>query len=84
MDIIMRINQQVSAFVWGPAMVALMLGTGIYLSIFTRFFQVTKFGRILHNTLGSPVSYTHLRVNGTLVYTELANHPLMKMRQRND
>ena len=24
------------------------------------------------------------RVNGTLVYTELANHPLMKMSQRND
>ncbi|MBI9093409.1 MAG: sodium:alanine symporter family protein [Sphaerochaeta sp.] len=37
---------------WGPPMMILLIGTGLYLSIITRFFQFRKLGYILKNTFG--------------------------------
>lgn len=37
---------------WGPWMLFLLVGTGIYLSIRTGFLQFRKFGYTIHNTIG--------------------------------
>jgi len=35
---------------WGPIMLVLLVGTGVLLTVGTRFFQVTKFGHVIRNT----------------------------------
>ena len=47
------VNSAVNSFAWGPVMLILLVGTGIYLSIRTRFIQVRKFGKIMKLTVGS-------------------------------
>ncbi len=47
------VNDAVNAFAWGPVMLVLLVGTGVYLSIRTRFVQVRKFGFIMKNTFGA-------------------------------
>ena len=51
MDIIMNINGIVNSFVWGPPMLLLIVGTGLYLSVRTGFFSLRKLGYVLKNTL---------------------------------
>lgn len=48
-----QVNNAVNGFVWGPVMLVLLVGTGIYLTIRTRFFQFTRFGDITKNTIGT-------------------------------
>lgn len=48
-----KINYHVNSFVWGPFMLILLFGTGIFLSFKTRFVQVRKFGYIMKKTIGS-------------------------------
>ena len=52
-EAITAVNGAVNSFAWGPVMLVLLVGTGIYLSIRTRFVQVRRFGFIMKNTLGS-------------------------------
>lgn len=47
------VNGAVNSFAWGPVMLALLVGTGIYITIRIRFLQVRKFGFIMRNTIGS-------------------------------
>ena len=47
----MNINSAVNGIVWGPLIIILIIGTGTYLSIMTKFFSITKLGFILKNTL---------------------------------
>ena len=47
------VNGAVNSFAWGPIMLLLLVGTGIFLSVRTRFIQVRKFGYIMKNTVGS-------------------------------
>ena len=51
-ETISKINSIVNSFVWGPVMLALLVGTGIYLSVRTGFIQVKWFGYIMKNTVG--------------------------------
>ena len=51
MDTVLSINETINGIVWGPAMLLLLVGTGIYLTIRTKFFSITKLGYILKNTL---------------------------------
>lgn len=51
MENIMNINNTVNSIVWGPPMLILLVGTGIYMTIRTGFFSIRKFGYILKNTL---------------------------------
>ncbi len=53
LDTITNINNSVNSFVWGPIMLALLVGTGIYLTVKTRFMQVRWFRYIMKNTIGS-------------------------------
>lgn len=50
MDFLMSINSAINNIVWGPPILFLIVGTGLYLSISTKFFSVTKIGYILRNT----------------------------------
>lgn len=53
MNIITTVNSAINGFVWGPVMLALLVGTGVFLTIRTRWIQVRKFGYIMKNTVGS-------------------------------
>jgi len=51
----MTLNEIVSylnGIAWGPWMLLLLVGTGVYLSIRVGFIQFTKFGYVMKNTLG--------------------------------
>ncbi len=52
MDAIIQINSAINGFVWGPVMLVLLVGTGLYLSIATGFLQFRKFGYAMKNTIG--------------------------------
>ncbi|MBV1821184.1 sodium:alanine symporter family protein [Anaerosalibacter bizertensis] len=52
MESIYKVNDFLNSIVWGPYMIALLVGTGIYLSIRFKFFQFTKFRHIMKNTFG--------------------------------
>ena len=44
LEVIDKINSAINGVVWGWPMIILILGTGIYLTIRTKFLQVRKFG----------------------------------------
>ena len=48
-----EINSVVNGFAWGPLMLLLLVGTGVYLTVRVKWLQVTHFGRILKNTVGT-------------------------------
>ena len=48
-----EINGIVNGFAWGPLMLLLLVGTGVYLTVRVKWLQVTHFGRILKNTIGT-------------------------------
>ena len=53
LDIVTSVNGAVNSFAWGPIMLLLLVGTGVFLTIRTGCIQVRKFGYIMKNTVGS-------------------------------
>ena len=53
LETITNVNKLVNGFVWGPVMLALLVGTGIFLTCRTGWVQVRWFGYIMKNTVGS-------------------------------
>ena len=53
LDMIVDINSAVNNFIWGPVMLALLVGTGVFLTFRTGWMQVRQFGYIMKNTIGS-------------------------------
>ena len=51
-EFIAKINGAVNGVVWGVPMLILLVGAGIWLTIRTKFFQFTKFGYAMKNTIG--------------------------------
>lgn len=51
MDIVRAINTEINNIVWGPVMLAFLIGIGIYLSIKMNFFQFRKFGYAIKHTI---------------------------------
>ena len=49
---LMALNSQVNALVWGPPMLVLLVGAGVYLTLRTRFIQFAKFGLMCRETVG--------------------------------
>ncbi|WP_029324527.1 alanine/glycine:cation symporter family protein [Butyrivibrio sp. AE3004] len=47
-----KINNTVNSFVWGLPMLILLVGTGILMTIITKFFQVSHFKHWIKNTIG--------------------------------
>ena len=52
-EVIEKINGPLNSFAWGPIMLVLLVGTGVFLSARTGFVQVRRFGYIMKNTIGS-------------------------------
>ena len=52
MDIIYRINDKINEIVWGPYMIFLLVGVGVFLTIRLKGVQFGKFGYIIKNTIG--------------------------------
>ena len=52
-DMITKVNSAVNDFVWGPIMLALLVGTGVFLTCRTGWIQVRWFGYIMKKTVGS-------------------------------
>ena len=50
-----NVNDFINGIVWGWPMIILILGTGILLTILTKFLQVRKFGMSVDETLGNTV-----------------------------
>ena len=53
MEVLEDINTAVHGVVWGPIILLLLVGTGIYLTIRCRFLQARKFGHIWRNTFAT-------------------------------
>ncbi len=51
MDFIYQVNDIINGIVWGPYMVALLVGTGVFLTVRLGFLQVFKFPYIWKNTI---------------------------------
>lgn len=51
MELIKEINSAVNGVVWGPIMLTLLVGTGLFLSLRTGFLQFRKFGYMAKNTI---------------------------------
>ena len=47
------INGAVNSVVWGPYGLILLVGTGILITLITKFFQISHIGLWFKNTLGS-------------------------------
>ncbi len=47
------LNKLISSIIWGPLMLILILGTGIYFTLRTNFFQIRKFKLMLDKTIFS-------------------------------
>ncbi len=51
MKLLYTINTAVNNVVWGPVMLTLLIGAGLFLSIKTNFMQFRKFGYMMKNTI---------------------------------
>lgn len=53
MEIIERINGVINNFIWGPVMLVLLVGTGIFLTVRVGFFQVSHIKLWMKGTFGA-------------------------------
>ena len=53
LELILQINSFINGIVWGPIMLFLLVGTGVYLTARCGCLQARKFGFMLRSTLGS-------------------------------
>jgi alanine or glycine:cation symporter, AGCS family len=58
MDFLFHVIQEINAFVWGPPMMFLLIGTGVWLTLGTRFVQVRCFGHACRLTLRGAFRFT--------------------------
>mgnify|MGYP001088803613 FL=1 len=59
-DTITNVNGAVNDFVWGIPMLILLVGTGILMSVLTKFFQLSHIGHWFKNTIGGIFSDKHI------------------------
>ena len=59
-DTITNVNGAVNSFVWGIPMLILLVGTGILMTVLTRFFQLSHIRHWFKNTIGGIFSDKHI------------------------
>ena len=59
-DMITKVNGAVNSFVWGIPMLILLVGTGILMTVLTKFFQLSHIGHWWKNTIGGIFSDRHV------------------------
>ena len=52
LDALVRFNGALNNIVWGVPALTLLIGTGVLMTILTRFFQFRRFGHMWKNTIG--------------------------------
>lgn len=52
LEMISKINGAINNVVWGIPMLILIIGTGIYMTIRTKFFQITHASHVSSKTIG--------------------------------
>ena len=52
LDLIAKINSAVNGVVWGIPMLILIIGTGIYMTLRTKVFQITYAKHVTAETIG--------------------------------
>jgi len=62
---IKQINTVLNDFIWGPVMLALLVGTGIYLTVRTGWIQIRFFRYIMNNTVGKVFKRTGEKSDST-------------------
>ena len=62
-DVIAQINYNVNSFVWGPVMLLLLVGTGVYLTFRTNFFQFRNFATVIKKTIGSVLKSSNKKLS---------------------
>ena len=60
MQLIETINTAVNDFVWGLPMLVLLVGTGILMTVLTKFFQISHIGHWFKHTLGGIFKNKHI------------------------
>ena len=53
MKILEFIAGDLNDFIWGWFGITILLGTGILMTVLTKFFQITHFGHWMKSTIGS-------------------------------
>ena len=69
LDFITEFNSEVNGFVWGIFGLALLIGTGILMTVLTRFFQVSHLAHWWKETIGSLFKkdvISHTKEKGTI------------------
>lgn len=51
-ELLIALNTKINALVWGPPMLIVLMGVGIYITVRTRFIQFAKFGLMCRETMG--------------------------------
>lgn len=59
-ELITNVNSAVNGFVWGIPMLVLLVGTGILMTVLTRFFQLSHIGHWFKNTIGGIFHDEHI------------------------
>ena len=59
-EFITNVNGAVNDFVWGIPMLILLVGTGILMTLWTKFFQLSHIGHWWKNTIGGIFSDKHI------------------------
>ena len=53
MDFLLKINEMVNSFVWGPVMIVLLIGTGLFFTVRSRGLQFRRFGYVMKTKIGT-------------------------------
>lgn len=53
MELLLAINEKINDFVWGPVMLVLLIGCGLFFTIRSRGLQFRRFGYVMKTKLGS-------------------------------
>ena len=60
LEMISNVNNAVNSFVWGIPMLVLLIGTGILMTVLTKFFQLSHIGHWFKNTIGGIFKDKHV------------------------
>ena len=61
---ITSVNNAINGVVWGVPALVLLIGTGVLMTVLTRFFQFTRFGHMWKNTIGGLARDQAIRRSG--------------------
>lgn len=59
-EMITNVNNAINGFVWGIPMLVLLVGTGILMTVLTKFFQLSHIGHWFKNTIGGIFKDKHV------------------------